>query len=357
MWLGVAGAALAAWIDTPWLAVAAGALAAVAAAGDLPVIRPVRGRVLRCLTPLVGACAAMLIRGTIPAGGMLCVGIVSMAATIGSLTARGTTAADAATAALVVAAAAIAAMRGGPAVGLAAEAALVAGWLVAGMLVAAGQRWTAAHAAVQRRTAGVSLGRGPLPAGGPLRRILNGLAMASMLVAMAGWLLLAPEHAAAARDLAMAWFIALAVPAALLQDGDAVRAAMEPIVRSAASDRPHPRVAPFGPARAAAEVAWGHAAVIAWPGLVAMAVGLASPSGIWPAVAVVGGVSAAAVVVTLVAAGLFWWGASGETALAVTMAIAVVALALIGPWFFADSPLHAGRLHAGFLRVAPESRC
>lgn len=330
-WLGIASGAAAGWVDNPAVAVAAGAMAATAAAGDLPAVRPVRTRVLRCLVPIVGLCAATAIRGTVPASGFLCAAGVSTAVTIAYLTGRGTSAADTASGALAVAAAAIAAMRGGTEAGLSPAVALLAGWLVAGVLAASFQRWTAGRPAVLRRTAGVALGRGPLPAGGPLRRILNGLAMASMLAAMAGWLLLTPDGAPAARDLAMAWFIALAVPAALLQDGDAVRAAWDPIIRSAAGRRSTAFRPPLGPTRMAAEVAWGHAAVIAWPCLVAMAVGLASPAGIWPAAAVVGGVCAAALAVTVVAAGLFSCNVSGETTMAVAMALGVVALALIGP--------------------------
>lgn len=331
MWLGIASGMAAGWIDDPALAVAAGAMAATASAGDLPVVHAVRTRAIRCLVPIVGLCAAAAIRGTVPADGFLCAAVVSMAVTIACLTGRGTSAADTASGALAVAAAAIAAMRVGTEAGVSPAVALLTGWLAAGVLAALFQRWTAGRPAVLRRTAGVSLGRGPLPAAGPLRRILNGLAMASMLAAMAGWLLLTPDGAPAARDLAMAWFVALAVPAALLQDGDAVRVAWDPTIRSAAGQRSTGFWPPLGPTRMAVEVAWGHAAVIAWPCLVAMAVGLASPAGIWPAAAVVGGVCGAALAVTVVAAGLFSCNASGETTMAVAMALGVAALALIGP--------------------------
>jgi hypothetical protein len=356
-WLGVVSGAVAAGIDVPWLAVAAGAVASVGAAGDLPVVRSVRVRILRGLLPLLGVCAAALVRDAMPAAGVLGGAIAATAATVGCLTARGASAADAASVALVAAGTGIAAMRGGAAVGISAGPALAAGWTAAAVVAAWYQRWAESRVVAVVRAAGLSLGRGPLPAAGPLRRMLGWVAMGSTLAAMAGWLLLTPEQAPAAGDLAVGWFVALALPAALLQDGDALRMAWDGLMRSAARGRAGRQAAPLGPLRQACDTIFGHAAVFGWPAVVAMALGAAAPHGIWPAARVVAGVAAAAAALGLLAAICFSSRWSGESAMAAA-AVAVAVMAWAATRHTGGSVHRSeGPVEAPFLHVAPESRC
>ncbi len=340
-------------------AVLSAAAAAVAAIGDLPldlVAAPVlssrRGwrwaaawAVERAFWPLAGFVAGLLPfaardnAGLVLASGVF--GGLAAAVTVARVRLAAAGAADAASLTLAIAvasAAASVATRGGP---LVAAAAAAAAWGVCGGLAGAWSRavWALggppADAFAGPGTVPVAepargpLARDPFPAAGPLRHVLERLAMAAALVAMAGWLVLEPEHAgsrlpaaAAWACLSAAWLAALVVPQATLQDGAAGADAWQRLFRAAAARGPRRGgdelpwsfgrcvgdVRP-GPVRFAAGAALAQAAILGWPPLVCALVTLPSPARAVPpalivALLVVAAVTIAVVVAVAVAAGL-----------------------------------------------------
>lgn len=365
-WLAAIGGGLSGLAADPLVAVAAGALATVAASGELPTAWPPTARGLargfRVGIPLV-ACVAAAVESGGAMAAWACLGMALAAITAAAVASPATTAADAATATLVSAALALAAARSTGLAGPAAAATIAAVWLAGAAFLAWWERhpmprgWAGDAGNSLPRTGGVAIERGPLPTSGPTRRLLGLTAMASALAAMAGWLLLSPEHALHALELTLAWFVCLAVPAALLQDGEAIRAAWERVFR--ASPRAgRARLRPgLGWSLFAGRVAIGHAAVLGWPALVALVVGFASPVGARPAglvLAALGCAAAALVAGSLVAA---WLGLRGETAFAAAVVFLIgcawAELLVVPRPAGGDTP----RPGAHFPWPAPESRC
>lgn len=358
-WVAAACGVACAGIAEPLLAFAAGGLAATAAIGERPAWSPPAARHVACglrwAIPVVACLAA----------GVWCHGAVGWAlaamllAGVTTLVVAGptTSAADASSAALSIIAAAIAAGRVAAAAATPTAPVVAGAWAVGTAVLAWWEQRGGRSSAALSRASGVAIGRGPLPAGGPARQLLAAAAMGSTLAAMAAWLLLSPEHAAAFVELALGWFVCLAFPAALLQDGAAVNAAWEGTMRGAASSRRGPLLLPLGRMRFAASVAAGHAAVLGWPALVAAVVGLATPAGVWPALVAVGGIVLAALALAALSRACFGLGISGDTAHAVAAAVVIGCLA-VAP---ACKLPHAGEKSAAppppLFHLAPESRC
>lgn len=292
-WLAAAMACGAAWASQPVEAVAVAALAMLAATGDLRVagMPPSLGAwvIARMAWPLTGLASGVAIRlitaplagtTTMPIARAAGVAVLLTAVTVWAVRRQSEVAtADAVSLAMLTATAAVL-------VGLAAGSWLVAvvGWAamtaVASWLVHRFGRCT----------------NGPLPRGGgnlvaglmfptPLREALGRLAMATMLAAMVGWLLLDPARAGWAAALAAASMICLALPLVVFQNGcgDAAVSPWALLLRSTPGRR-------FGLSdkspELAVETVVRHAAVLGWPSLVAAAVAAGSPAGPWPAILV-----------------------------------------------------------------------
>jgi hypothetical protein len=366
VWLAALGGGLAGLTANPLAAVAAGALATVAASGERPAAWPPTARGLargfRVVIPGV-ACVAASVAGGGATAAWACLGMGLAAITDAALASPTTSAADRVSATRVSASLALTAARSSGLAGPAAAVMITAVWLAGAAFMAWWERhpvsrgWAGRTGQSLPRTGGVSIECGPLPTSGPTRRLLGLMAMAVSLAAMAGWLLLAPEHADHAIEMTLAWFVCLAVPAALLQNGEAIRLGWERVFRSAAPAG-RGRLRPgLGWSFFAGRVALGHAAVLGWPALVALVVGFASPLGVRPAgllLAALGSAAAVLIAGSLVAA---WLRLRGETAFAIA-AVLLVACAWGAPLVvprpaWGEPPLPA----AHFPRLGPESRC
>ena len=213
-------------------------------------------------------------------------------------------------------------------------------------------------AARSARPAGDVLHLDALPSNGPLRQILARLAMASSLAAMVGWLVLHVEpagqhgqHDQAATVwgiLSAVWFVSLAVPQALLQDGIAGACGWDRLywtsaraagigVRAGSLDAPfgQPRSSlpawlsrgpRLGGVRFAVGVALSQAAILGWPPLVCAVLSLPVQARVEPMAAIVIGLAVAAAFVSGVArvAGLgVLKGATRETVFAATLACVI----------------------------------
>jgi hypothetical protein len=367
------------------IAMLSAAVLAVAAIGDIPlaVCLPAgRGQTLfwcceRAGWPLVGMMLGILAAGggpDWPETGSF--GILA-AATIGTLLAAVTTvasrlsgakAADAASLTLLMAAASAAASVGlAPRLGGSCIGG-VAAWLLLGGLVWAWSRSqrTAIEAVLPgahragHAAGGDVLHVDALPANGPLRQTLSRLAMVVALAAMAGWLVLEPAIEPAVEPavgrgpdhvgqnglwdrlvqvhqaamvwalITAAWFIALAVPQATLQDGMAGVRGWEQLFRTAAHVR-HESAARWrsiwslrpGPVRFAGGVALSQAAILGWPVLVCVVLSLPTPAAARLPLCIVIGLAVAAIVVPALVAFGAAVRASRETVFATTLAIAV----------------------------------
>jgi len=367
-WIALAAGGWSGW----WLIAGASGIAAgmvmplaaalaVAAIGDLPSDRLIsRGADARGGWSLLWACE----RAAWPwAGlqiGMLVAGAASLAAACdagaGTLLAplimeaarrRGAGAADAASIALLSAAAgaavssAAAAGAGGAGGGVPAVV-----WLLAGGLAWAWARiGTAATGAdpIDGQRHGVELVQTDvLPANGPLRQWLTGLAMGASLVMMAGWLVLdrggqaggdgRPAWTTLVWGLsAAAWFIALAMPLATLQDGVAGAGAWDRLLRSAARRKPVRETA-FGwldrarpgSLRFAWGVAWSQANILAWPTLICAALSVTAPSAVVPTLGIAAGLAALAAIVMVGVAATDAARGSRETAFALGMSLTLL---------------------------------
>ena len=211
-----------------------------------------------------------------------------------------------------------------------------------------------------------------LPANGPVRQTLSWVAMVAALVAMAGWLILDSasdpatgaghdpvgqygqwdrlvqvHRAAVAWALfTAAWFIALAVPQATLQDGMMGAVRWDGLLRTAAHVRrggaawrwgmwsPRP-----GLGRFAGGVALTQAAVLGWPVLVCAVLALPTPAAARLPLGIVIGLAAAAAVVSAIV----WLGtavhASRETMFAAALAVVVGVLIITVEVTFSAAPL------------------
>lgn len=309
------------------VAVAIGACLAVAAIGDTTPranAAPIDAARLaeRALWPLVGwwlGCwwSACLFGGLVATGSL---GIVAGGGLFARLTGRGLFAADAASATLVAAA-------GGAALGWWADAvwpARMLGGAVAGGVLAAGAgaAWGA-------------LGRWPGHAAPPARlaarHLLTAAAMMGAMAGMVGWLFLAAELARLDLAASLAWFVALAVPAATLGDGASHAAVWRRLERVAPRGR-GVRLAP-GRSRDGLQAVLTTGALLGWPPIVvaALAGGDAAKSG--AALAVAGALAAAAGMLLAILGLGRALGATPDTQLAVAVAglcLGVVACFALG---------------------------
>ncbi|MEI6256004.1 MAG: hypothetical protein WCQ77_05085 [Planctomycetota bacterium] len=385
-WCGLAQ--LDAAVAAGMLAMLSVAVAVVAATGELPldlcgattsdyrggpVFRP-RGLAWACeraAWPLVGFLVGLMAVMLVAGGGLallptLALGLLgAVLAAVTGITSRqaGAKAADAASLTLAIAAASVAS---GATVGAAVEsrclfvasATGIVAWLLLG-----GVAWGWSRAAAAAAEPGMDLAQrgGPgsgvdvlhldaLPASGPLRQLLARLAMAMALVAMAGWLVLEPGRAAGDEPaagigpadawalLSIAWFVALAVPQGILQDGVAGAEGWEHLFRTT----PRPRgywqrswlrthVPHRGPLRFAIGVALSQAAILGWPPLVCAVIAVSNPARSWPPAVIVLSLTAAAAMVTVIVmlGGLV--RASRETMFAVTLAV-IFGACLVSMW-------------------------
>lgn len=371
-WIAAAvAAALPAWAvcsQSPpafWLILAV--LACLAAVGDVPsglLVPGARGgsgevviwTVARGLWPAAGLCACVLLAGRQAAGPATVAGaaIVAAAATFVAGRLCGAKAAD--TAALVIMLASLAAVASGVAPGAFVARSCAAGlvWLAAGGLAWAlwlahrrGGALPAWHDALPGRRDVELAPVDPLPSSGIVRGWLGRLAMLTALVGMAAWLV--PESSGAADAPAAAaarwaravsrmlpwaaatagWFLALAVPQAILQDGVAGAADWSRLWRTGATAGGRPRL---GAARFAAGVALMHAAVLGWPPLVAAVLSLPSAAASGPPLMIALGLLIGA---GGVAAGMTccaWRVMSRETLFALTLAVASVGVMAAWHW-------------------------
>ncbi|MGB8853116.1 MAG: hypothetical protein WCC69_06080 [Pirellulales bacterium] len=313
-WLAAATAAVAvAWLmmrspADPGLraavAVVAGAVAAVVAIGEVPrgLYGPVRDWVwLRVAWPLTAAVAATAtcVAAFLFAGGqgvfpsiLLCLAVGATAESVRASVRAGATPADAVSMPLAfagaAAAAAIVAARAGGGDAACGGVVLLT-WLACSAALAAWRQqrgpaaWTGSAGAVA------------LFACGPEGRLLAGIAMATSLTGMVAWLFLEADAAGWYRLLAAMWFTAAAVPQATLTAAEAER-------------------------RGRPAAAWS--ALLGWP-LVVAAVLAPSPAAAVERVVSIGGLAAAAVVLTLLSVGLRRIGVSRETVLAVGLGLAL----------------------------------
>jgi len=245
-----------------------GAILAVGALGDLPLCGGVAWvsavwAGVRAAWPAVGFGAGAAARGA-TAGNSWQLGVaVVIASLIGGVAAattirfarrRGASAADAASLALV-----------------AAGASAACGWL-AGPRGSDGADLAVAGsiAIFFGAAAGIVASRcGAARAPKALRNLLTLAAMVTALGGMVAWLFLDPARAGLDLTVSLAWFVALAVPAATLGDGVSHMAGW--------------RLLGPGRMRAALVSVAGDAAILAWPPLVSAAVMAASPERARPA--------------------------------------------------------------------------
>ena len=322
-----------------------GAILAVAALGDLPLsaCAPWGAAVWagsRAVWPAVGVvagAAARLALSGVPWQSRLAVaiagliGIVAATVTVSVARRSGASAADAASLALV-----------------AAGAAAACGWLVQSRggdvsdLVVVGIAaivCVAVAALVARRCNVVRPARA-------LRTALTLAAMATALVGMVAWLFLDPDRAALDLAVSLAWFVALAVPAATLGDG--------------VSHLSGWRLLGVGRMRALVVSLASDAAILAWPPLVAAAVMAATPERSRPALVTLVALATAALLLLAVAWASEWLQAAPETGHAAALVIAL--LGCMAAASTAGQALLGGRetaqpasVDGGFLRrPAPE---
>jgi hypothetical protein len=165
---------------------------------------------------------------------------------------------------------------------------------------------------------------------GGLRWALSALAMATSLLGMAAWYFLAPTAAAVGMRVALGWFMTLAVPAATL--GPPCHGGWARLAATAGgAEADHRAAGSLAARRWAAAVAYGYAALLGWPPLVAGLLRTAEAgfdplaAGLWPWLTVAALAVAAAVLVVLVRCATFV-GCKGETALAGVACLVVLAL-------------------------------
>jgi hypothetical protein len=354
-------------------AIVAAAAAATAAIGDLPLallpaplLRSRRGRrqaagwaLERAGWAAAGFAAGGLSAASWPRGpGLAAAGFCSASAaaiTLCGARLAGATPADAAGLVLVLAAASGAAAAAAPGETAAAGAALAAvawavlaagGWLWSRGVVGGEPAETAAESPDDSTAAAVGLAaawREPLAPAGAVGRVLEWIAMAWALVAMAVWLVLDDEsvarggHAAAWAACTAGWFVALALPGMALQEGVADAEPRSLLHRSAAIGAETDRgrrargVAAAwrrpGPVRFAASAGLARAAVLGWPPLVCALVALPTPARSLPPTLIVAGLAAAAAVASLVVAAAVRGGVSRETVFAGLLGAVICAAA------------------------------
>jgi len=360
------------------VAVLLAAVAVVAAIGEPPVdlCRPTAGGSFggwlwiwaseRAAWPLLGfVLAAVAVAGGYPPAieplAMAALGTLLALITMVVSQRSGAKAADAASLTLVLAAASVAA-------GVAIDVRLpvipgsIAAWPLFGLLAWACSRSVSATAdSVSAAVSHAAYGGGGdvlrldvLPAAGRLRKTLTLVAMGTALAAMAVWLVVEPaaeQDALRPEDLvdrgigvlaatqravawwfcSAAWFVALAIPQATLQNGVAGASRWEQLFRTAAGPtadgqgvRRFIRIPRLGPSRFAGGVALTHAAMLGWPALVCTALSLPTPAGARLPLGIVVGLGLMAALVVASATVGFAAKASRETTFAASLALLVV---------------------------------
>lgn len=247
----------------------------------------------RAAWPLVGWLLGLLVAAGGSSGAALAatsiLGIVAGGGLFALLTRRGLLAADAASATLVVAACSGAlgwwadgAWRGRMPGGA------VAGGVLAGVAVAA---W----AFLGRRQSGAAM-----PARSTARHLLTAAAMMGAMAGMVGWLFLAADLARLDLVASLAWFVALAVPAATLGDGVSHTVVWRRLERSAPRRAGWPpRPAP-GRVRDSLQATLTTAALLGWPPLVVAALAGGDAARLGAALAVVAALAVAAAVLLVI---------------------------------------------------------
>lgn len=325
-WLAAGIACGTAWAAGPLEAMAVAALATVAATGEMPpsgIARLLGGWLAgRLVWPLAGLATATALQPP-SGGGAACFAVLMMAVALWAVRRAGATTADTMSLSM-----------------LTATAALVVGGVV-GTWLGTAMSWAALATLgpwlvqwVERRA------DGSLPRGGgemvtglmlqtPLRRILGRTAMATMLLAMVGWLLLDPTQAGWAAALGAVWMLCLVFPITCFAGGIEIRAGSPwaALLQSTPGLR-HGRALFGGSLGMLVETVIRHAVVLGWPSLVAAAVALGSPTGPWPALVVAVAILATAGAMLLVTLACHALGISNETAFAAVLALVAAALLL-----------------------------
>ena len=264
-------------------AILAGALAAVVAIGDPPRSgcgEPTVWAVSRAVWPAVGAIVSgglcllvsspLELRAPVPI--VMAVTAVATAIAIGGGCRRGGSTADVTTVAFGMAAAAATTAACVPVWPL--PAAVVA-WLAVGLF---------GRGVIDRHGGGMlfaAAARDLLPASGTLvGGGLTAVAMLASLAGMVGWLFLAPQFSSRYVALAVGWFVAAAVPQAVLAFGSRGEAASRMLLATAAGGSRRGRVGRAGQSwlqRHAWNTVAAYAAILGWPPLVAAALAADGP--------------------------------------------------------------------------------
>lgn len=270
----------------------------------------------RAAWPLVGwlLAAGWSGRGPLVAWGAC--GIVTAAALVTLLCRRGLLAADAVSASLVAACAAGAAGWWADVVESSRQP---GGAIAAGAFVSAALFAAALLARHEFRSA--------TSARYAARHLLTATAMMGAMAGMVGWLFLATERSACDLVASLAWFGALAMPAATLGDGVSHAAVWRRLERAAPRcGSPRPRLAP-GRIRDGVQAVVTTAAVLGWPPLVAAALAGGDAARSEAALLVVAALAAAAafLLASLGLAGLV--AAAPDTHLAIVGAATSLAVA------------------------------
>lgn len=330
-WIGLTVAVAAPWAGTSMVAIAMAAVAVIAAVGVLPECPGRRLGVAwlleRAAWPAAGVAAGGLATWLMPTAS----GPVAMAAVLGVVmstvtvlvTSRLTaSAADSASVSL-----AIAAMSAGAGMVTHSVAVAAATWslMAAGAMGLVRSRWPGIGTEGRLPRGTGDMTGGGLVSQSPMRRLLGRVAMATMVAAMAVWLVLDHERADLAVLVGVVWMVCLAVPAAFLQEwcGPSWRG----LLLSAAHQR---RGVRFGglPVGLAMQSTIRHAAVLGWPAIVAAAVGFGGPAGPWPGLWVAVGIVAVAAGIIVIDAIGSTCGVSQESSCAACMMIVAVALSV-----------------------------
>lgn len=275
------------WPAPAVVATLLGAALAVMALGDAGNFREPSGVDVawvaeRVSWPLVGWGAAAAVRQHWPLLACGAVGIVAAAALVAALVRRGALGADAASAALLAA-------GGSAAAGWWAES-LWPGRLPVGRAVE-----TAAAAVLVLVVLPVFATTRATPAlRFHLRRALTAAGMIGAVAGMVAWLLLAADRAVLDLAASLAWFAALAVPAATLGDGASHAAVWRRLERAAPSAAGGRFRLPHGRTRDGMFAVLTTGALLGWPPLVAAMVSTADLARSWPAASVVVALAVAA---------------------------------------------------------------
>ena len=291
-WLALAVAAVAAgllpeaapvgWPTPAVVATLLGAALAVTAIGDAGNLRAPAGIDVgwlaeRIAWPLLGWSAAAALRQSGPLLTCGAVGILATATLVAALVRRGAIGADAASMALVAAA-------GTAAAGWWAES-FWPGRFPTGAVVAVLVLGVLGAVATMSPTLSVRL---------HVRRVLTAAAMIGALAGMVAWLFLAADHAALDLAASLAWFAALAVPAATLGDGVSHADVWRRLERVSPGDGASRPWLPPGRTRDGVLAALTTSALLGWPPLVAALLSATELARSWPAASVAMAVAAAA---------------------------------------------------------------